>query len=159
MTSSARILMKWIAAGLGLLMLLAVVGGSHPAFSAPARPAEGPTIAVTLRSVTDGDTIEVTTLDGIELTIRILGIDTPETWEKVATCPAEIAAGQVSKAALQGLLGVDPLTITLNPGRQRGHFKRHLARVTTANGTDVSTWMLRHQHAVPYGQPTDTMCR
>ena len=78
-------------------------------------------------SITDGDTIKI---DGE--TIRIMGVDTPETFR--AKCPAEKYLGLRAKHRLQQLLVSDEVTIERH-GKDK--YRRTLARVFV-NGQDVA---------------------
>ena len=89
--------------------------------------------------VVDGDTIH---LNGMP--IRLLHIDTPETWSP--RCQRELELGMVATKRLEELLDGHEVTYQAT-GYDR--FGRVLARVY-ADGVDVSEVLLREGHALPY---------
>lgn len=89
--------------------------------------------------VIDGDTIE---LNGE--TIRLLDIDTPETFKP--RCARERGIGLAAKARLVGLLARGNITLDRG-GRDR--YKRTLAKVYV-DGKDVGAVLLAEGHALPY---------
>ena len=111
-----------------LLLVLALAAGC----SAPAA-------AVSIVETVDGDTIRI---DGAS--IRILGIDTPETWR--AHCEAEYMAGLSAKRRLQALLASGAVTYYAE-GTDR--FQRLLARVYVGS-TNVADVLLREGYALVY---------
>jgi micrococcal nuclease len=79
---------RWLAACLALLALLAGCSVSLPASDGdgaatagggPLTPAGGEQVTMTVTRVVDGDTMNVRFDNGIEDTVRLLGVDTPET--------------------------------------------------------------------------------
>lgn len=89
--------------------------------------------------VIDGDTIQ---LAGEK--IRILDIDTPETWKP--RCAQERAVGLAAKARLVGLLSRGQIAVDR---RGRDRYGRTLA-VVHAGGVSVGEVLLREGHALPY---------
>ena len=89
--------------------------------------------------VVDGDTISI---DGMP--IRLLQIDTPETWSP--RCQQELELGMAATKRLEELLDGHEVTYQAT-GYDR--FGRVLARVY-ADGVDVSEVLLREGHALPY---------
>jgi len=89
--------------------------------------------------VVDGDTIH---LNGMP--IRLLQIDTPETWSP--RCQQELELGMAATKRLRELLDGHEVTYQAT-GYDR--FGRVLARVY-ADGVDVSEVLLREGHALPY---------
>ena len=89
--------------------------------------------------VVDGDTIH---LNGMP--IRLLQIDTPETWSP--RCQQELDLGMAATKRLEELLDGHEVTYQAT-GYDR--FGRLLARVY-ADGVDVSEVLLREGHALPY---------
>jgi micrococcal nuclease len=89
--------------------------------------------------VIDGDTIE---MNGE--TIRLLNIDTPETFRP--QCARERAIGLAAKARLVGLLARGKVTVERD-GKDR--YRRTLA-VVKVDGRDVGAVLLAEGHALPY---------
>ena len=89
--------------------------------------------------VVDGDTIQ---FNGMP--IRLLQIDTPETWSP--RCQQELELGMAATKRLEELLDGHEVTYQAT-GYDR--FGRLLARVY-ADGVDVSEVLLREGHALPY---------
>ena len=87
----------------------------------------------------DGDTIDV---DGTR--IRILQIDTPETFRP--RCERELVLGLKAKERLRALLDSGPVTFQAN-GRDR--YGRTLAHVY-AGKLDVGAQLLKEGFALPY---------
>ena len=126
----------------------------------PASAAEkltGP-IPAKVTKIRDGDTLEVTAHIWIgvrmEVAIRIDGIDTPEVRGK---CQREKdMAAQAS--ALMNTLITKPM-VTLFDIKNDMYAGRALARVVTADGTDVGKEMIRQGLARPYnGDTKQTWC-
>lgn len=89
--------------------------------------------------VVDGDTLD---LDGMP--IRILQIDTPETFH--SQCDHERQLGLAAKARLQGLIDGGVMTFRAT-GYDR--FSRVLAYVQV-DGIDVGETLLKEGYALPY---------
>ena len=89
--------------------------------------------------VVDGDTISI---DGMP--IRLLQIDTPETWSP--RCQQELELGMAATKRLEELLDGHEVTYQAT-GYDR--FGRVLAHVY-ADGVDVSEVLLQEGHALPY---------
>ncbi|AQL42636.1 hypothetical protein BV210_07895 [Halorientalis sp. IM1011] len=138
--------------------------GSH-APGTPAPPADADlanSYAVTVTSVIDGDTIEVRYRNGTQETVRLLGVDTPETSSE--NDPAEFegvpetAAGRsclgeagrdATRAMTDRLLGE---TVTLGVDAEsdrRGYYGRLLGYVYQ-DGANVNYWLLTEGHARVY---------
>lgn len=115
-----------------LLACLLAAGLATAAYAAPI-PAQGPVLLV------DGDTIKI---DGI--TIRLLDIDTPETWKP--RCDREYVLGLDAKQRLRQLLDSGPVSYEPN-GIDR--YGRVLAHVYVGS-TDVSAVLLSEGFALPY---------
>lgn len=91
---------------------------------------------VTVTEVADGDTIKVTSPDGAETKIRILGIDAPET--KDPRRPVGCFGPESSQFATRTLLGQ---IVTLEPDPTQGptdRFGRSLFYVDLPGGRDFS---------------------
>ena len=94
----------WVAALIALPMALAGCGGaSAPAETALPAGLEGPYEVV---EVVDGDTVKVR-VDGRPVTVRLLGIDTPETHDPRR--PVECFGREASRRAEQLLAGREVL--------------------------------------------------
>jgi micrococcal nuclease len=137
--------------------------GSGP--GTPAPPAEADlaeSYAVTVTSVVDGDTINVRYRNGTQETVRLLGVDTPET--RGENDPAEFegvpetAAGSAclgeaghdaTRAMTQRLLG-ERITLGLDAeSDSRGYYGRLLGYVYQ-DGDNVNHWLLTEGHARVY---------
>ena len=91
--------------------------------------------------VVDGDTVEVR-----EQPYRVIGFDTPETWEP--RCAHELSLGIAATEATEALVsGGRRLELDVLPRRDR--YGRGLARLT-ADGQDVADLMIAAGHARPY---------
>lgn len=113
-----------IAAGFGLAAVTALTGYS---------PAASTVIIV------DGDTIKVS-----GVTIRLLEIDTPETYR--SRCENELVQGLKAKERLRALLDAGPVSYDAH-GHDR--YGRTLAYVY-AGGVDVGAVLLEEGYALPY---------
>ena len=99
----------------------------------------------TVTSVTDGDTIEVAGPDG-ELTVRLIGINTPERNE----CWADEAT-----AALTALVAGQPVTL-VRDSSDTDQYERALRYVETADGVDVGAALVESGHAISRRYEPDT---
>ena len=130
------------------LALLAACGGadSSTAASAPAPPPlpseavglapRGQTVDGVVDRVVDGDTLHVL-VDGQDLTVRMIGINTPETVKPDS--PVECFGPEASDFA-KATLSDQPVTLEFDPGQgQQDKYGRTLAYVwrTTPSGTPV----------------------
>lgn len=61
------------------LLIVALIGLSAPALAAPPDGIPAGAEPATVQKIVDGDTIDVVLEDGTEATVRLIGIDTPET--------------------------------------------------------------------------------
>jgi micrococcal nuclease len=94
--------------------------------------------------VADGDTVEVAR-DGRTVTLRLIGIDTPETVHP--TEPVECFGPQATDFAVRRLLD-EPVTLEFDPSQGRvDYYGRTLAYVWTVRGEDA----LFNQQAVRRG--------
>jgi endonuclease YncB( thermonuclease family) len=113
----------------------------------PRDDVSGPVAASVLR-VIDGDTFvadaHVWPGETVRVSVRIRGIDAPELHSR---CAAERVAATQARAALAGLLGSGPVTIS-NIGGDK-YYGRVLADVATGEG-DVAPRMLSRALAKPY---------
>lgn len=143
-----------------LLILLAAFSlpGATPAGSAGlADSLAGPLVAEVL-DVIDGDTLAVRVrvwLDqDIVTRVRLLGVDTPELRGK---CAREREMAGNAKQALVRLLGQK--NIRLFDVRHDKYAGRVLARAVTAEGVDVSKFLIEKGMARPYaGQARAGWC-
>ena len=107
-------------------------------------------------SVTDGDTISVRLRSGARRTVRLIGIDTPESRKPgvAIECGAKSATRYLSKLAFQrGRRRVGhSVRLTTDPTQDRvDRYGRHLAYVTRlSDGTDLGTALVRAGWAMPY---------
>lgn len=108
----------------------------------------GPYRAV-IKHWVDGDTCDVLCDAGLNdypyVTIRLLGVDTPET-----NRAASRDAGLRAKAFVEALAPVGtPCVIITEPDAMT--FGRYVATVVLADGTDIGQALLAAGHAVPLG--------
>ncbi|MEK6742270.1 MAG: thermonuclease family protein [Nitrospirota bacterium] len=105
--------------------------------------AETPGGPVTVSSVFDGDTI-VVVLDGRELTVRLIGVDTPETGRP--DTPVQFYGPEASDFTRRALLGKQVRLEFESPDRPGGaidKYGRTLAYVITAEGTNFNLELVR----------------
>lgn len=124
---------------------------STPKPSAPAssigRAAEAST-AFPVVSVVDGDTIKVRDTDGSTETVRLIGIDTPETVHP--SKPVE-CFGKEASAELRRLLEGKKVTLRTDAvGDTRDKYQRLLRYVHDESGADVNAMMIRRGFAYAY---------
>lgn len=109
----------------------------------------GPVEAEVIR-VIDGDTFVATAHiwpgQTITVNVRIRGVDAPEVRSR---CAAEKTAAQMSRAALEALIGGGTVKIRNISGDK--YFGRVLADVTTAQEESVAESLLARALARPYG--------
>ena len=123
----------------------------------PARAADLPRYAGTVVRVVHGDSVVVsvaawasTPFDPIS--VRIAGIDTPESRKPPAKCVKEVALGKAASAYAKTLVKPgDAVTIGY---RGRDKFMRIDADLTMPDGRDFATVMLASGKAFPYAGGT-----
>lgn len=104
-------------------------------------------------SVTDGDTLKVN-LNGVIETIRVIGIDTPETVHP--TEPVGCFGREASNKAKALLSGKQVIIVTDPSQGTRDKYERYLAYVLLESGLDFGEEMLRggygyeYTYAIPY---------
>ncbi|WP_424016902.1 lamin tail domain-containing protein [Halorientalis pallida] len=156
---------------LALVVLVAASGclglspDGSPAPGTPAPPADADlrdSYAVTVTAVVDGDTVKIRYRNGTQDTVRLLGVDTPETSGE--NDPAEFegvpetAAGRsclgeaghdATRAMTQRLLG-ETVTIGVDAeSDRRGYYGRLLGYIYQ-DGENVNYWLLTEGHARVY---------
>lgn len=101
----------------------------------------------TVTSVVDGDTFKVE-IDGSVETVRIIGIDTPETVHpsKPVQC-----FGREASAALKEVLDGEEVTLEKNPAEERDKYGR-LLRYVHIDGVDIGASMIEEGFAYSYKQ-------
>lgn len=111
--------------------------------------------AVSVAHVIDGDTVRVRIAGtGALVTVRLLGVDTPET--RRAQCAAEARAGKAATRYTQDWLA-RPGAITLTAAG-RDKYGRTLGRLTRGD-SDLSANLLKAGHARPYaGRKREGWC-
>lgn len=102
----------------------------------------------TVTRVKDGDTIVVKQTDGRDVTVRLLGVDTPETVDprKTVQCFGK-EASNFSKTTLDGTrirLDADP------QADERDKYGRLLRNVTLEDGTDYNAFLVKEGYAYAY---------
>lgn len=102
-------------------------------------------------SVTDGDTLKVS-LDGKTETIRVIGINTPETVDPRK--PVECFGKQASDRAKQILTG-QKVSLEADPSQSdRDRYGRLLRYIFLENGTDYGLAMIKDGYAQEYTYQT-----
>lgn len=130
-----------------------------------AHPAAAPSTEVRVTGVIDGDTVRVRFDDGRVETVRLLGVDAPET--RAASTPGEFegvpatdagrrclrAAGERATAFARDRLAGDRVGLGFDPGTdRRGDYGRLLAYVY-ADGRSINHALLSRGHARLYESP------
>jgi micrococcal nuclease len=128
----------------GQLALMVIVGLAM-ALALPGAAGAQETINASVIRVIDGDTIEVQPASGAPTTVRLLGIDAPESVAPgtQVECGSEDAAAYLTEL----LLRLPDVVLTTDPSQDRiDRFGRLLAYVD-AGTTDVALAMIRAGHA------------
>lgn len=136
--------------GAALLTLSAACGAAPNAPVNVPRAAPGASPGATWRvlSVADGDTLTVTNSAGDKRTVRVLGIDTPETKDprKPVMC-----GGAEASAFAQKQLAKTTVTLETDPSQgDVDKYGRTLAYVTTAAGEDYGLTVLQRGLGAEY---------
>ena len=150
-------------AGLLVLALVLLAGcAGLPAISGTGDPTPAIDHEVTVVEVVDGDTIEVRMPDGDRETVRLLGVDTPETYAD--TDPAEFegvpdteagraclrAAGENATTFVEERLADGTVRLRTDPtADRRGDYGRLLGYVT-GDGESLNSALLERGHARLY---------
>ncbi len=124
-------------------LLLAIAAGAAAAAAGRDRSAAPPPETVTVVKVFDGDTI-VVLRGGREVTVRLIGVDTPET-ERPKT-PVQFFGPEASDFTRRSLLGKTVRLEFEPPGRPGGSvdkYGRLLAYVFTADGANFNLELVR----------------
>jgi len=124
------------------VLALAVVIAAFPATCTLSRAATQDVTGV-VSTVFDGDTI-VVDLSGREVTIRLIGVDTPETGRP--DTPVQFYGPEASDFTRRTLLGKQVRLEFEAPGRPGGatdKYGRSLAYVITADGTNINLELVR----------------
>jgi len=127
-----------------LLLLLGTVFASPDSADAK-QTARSDTQSAKVTSVVDGDTIKVKIGTKTE-TIRIIGIDTPETVDprKPVQC-----FGKETAAKMKSLVNNKIVTLERNPAEERDIYKR-LLRYVWLNDEDIGAKMISEGYAFSY---------
>ena len=91
--------------------------------------------------IVDGDTLDIN-----NVRIRILGIDTPETWPGKYKCESELKLGRKAAARLQELILSGTVTYE---GNKLDYYDRLLAHVYV-NGINVGDILIKEGFAVKW---------
>lgn len=114
----------------------------------PATPPANAVTTATVARVIDGDTLVVRVESGGEVTVRVLGIDAPET--RHPDRPVECWGLESSVWAATQLAG-RAVTLRADPTQDAvDRYGRTLAYVELPDGSDFSTRALRDGHAIYY---------
>lgn len=100
----------------------------------------------TVTSVVDGDTVVVALQGGKEATVRVEGIDTPETVDprKPVQC-----FGPEASAAMHTLVEGKSVILELKPDEDKDKYGR-LLRYIRLNGEDIGARLIREGYAFSY---------
>jgi micrococcal nuclease len=130
------------------LVVVLVVAFAGALFAAvPAALAQSPA-AATVTRVIDGDTVEATLTTGAVVTVRLIGIDTPET--KRPGVPVECGGPEASETMRQLVEG-RAVTLTADPTQDAvDRYGRSLFYVDRDDGLDVGLEMIRRGWADVY---------
>lgn len=141
------------------------LGGTPTAADGPALPAGATGRAATVTEVIDGDTVTVRFEDGTTDTVRLLGIDAPET--RGSNTPGEFegvpetaagracldrAAGDATRALVRRALGSRVRVATDPAADERDRYGRLLAYLVR-DGQNLDYWLVREGHARVYDSP------
>lgn len=128
----------------------AVAGCATPAPVPDRAAAPQPGVAATARvvRVVDGDTVHVQPTHGAEITVRLLGIDTPETVKPGFTVGC---GGPAASAHAHTVLDGATVTVTTDPTQDTtDSYGRTLAYLTLPDGTDYSITTVQAGYARAY---------
>lgn len=104
-----------------------------------------------IRGVTDGDTIQtVLTLPCplCNTSVRIRGIDTPESLRRFAQCDKEVALGLQAKDLLRQFVLNERFMVATN--LEYDKYGGRLVADVNIRGTDIATLLINNGFAVPY---------
>ena len=137
-----------MSAGRTAAMLLGFVllSGCGGVSDQPEVPAMVPAERARLISVTDGDTVKVGLSNGSRANVRLIGIDTPETYPEVE------CGGPEATSNLRQLIGPgDTLKLFVDPTQDKvDKYGRLLRYVFTGSGVDVGLDQIGTGHASVY---------
>jgi endonuclease YncB( thermonuclease family) len=125
---------------------LAIVAGAILAcFVAPAAADGQAVYPATVTGVSEGDTLTARTIDGQELTVRLIGIDAPELGE---------CGGDGARAALASLADGQAVELESDPAVQQvDGFGRSWFYVDRADGLDIGFELVRRGWAAVVSDP------
>lgn len=137
---------------------------TSPATSTQTAPSDGQGRRATVTRVVDGDTIEVEFADGTTDTIRLLGVDTPETTLSRTDPPEfegvpDTAAGRdhlynwgqrATQFGSEQLAGQQVRVVMDPESDERGSYGRLLAYIVYDGGTNFNLELLRQGYARMY---------
>jgi len=141
---------------------LSPTGPATPADTGDAVPADSERLNATVTRVVDGDTVEVRYAGGTADTVRLVGVDTPET--RGGTNPGEFEGVPDSEAgrtclgeeadnatrALEALVGDRAVALAVDPDTdRRGSYGRLLAYVVV-DGVNANERLVERGHARVY---------
>jgi len=110
----------------------------------PGRELQKSVLSVQVVRVVDGDTIQVCCVFGDRVTVRYVGVDTPETHHPMKGVER---AGKEASEANRKL--VDGKTVRLEfDVQEQDRYGRLLAYVYLEEGTFVNAWLVQHGYAV-----------
>jgi len=109
------------------------------------------TLTATVTRVIDGDTLDaelrVLDVEGnpvpLEIRVRLIGIDTPETNIRDRKRAAERCALEAKQFVAKLVPPGTVIRLVADPGRKRGNYNRHLFYVETQEGKDVGLALLK----------------
>ena len=138
---------RWQSFAQGAVWLfgLALLAGSVGTWGlTPAQSDAQPTIMALVVRVIDGDTIEVQGAAGVLQTVRLMGVDTPET--KHPTRPVEYYGPEAAAIAHAALAGAT-VGLTVDPTGDHVDAYGRLLRYVTVVGVDFNAALVRDGYA------------
>ncbi len=138
---------RWFAAALLLSLQITLL-------PTPAAP-QGDSATVQVVRVIDGDTIQVCCVFGDQVTVRYIGIDTPETHHPMKGVePYGMEASKANRKL------VDGKTVRLEfDVEQLDRYGRFLAYVYLKDGTFVNAWLVENGYAMVMTVPPNVKCQ
>lgn len=122
-----------------------------PTQTPPAATPKVLSVRARVTSVIDGDTLKVRFADGLKTTVRLIGIDTPET-KKPGTpvqCGGRAATARMKKLALRNGRGRS-VTVTTDPSQDLTDRYGRLLSYVSASGNDFGRIMVESGWATTY---------
>jgi micrococcal nuclease len=129
-----------------LILLLLLASALHQQFAKKSGDwarFDHQTVAIT--HVVDGDTIQIRAADGLETTVRLVGVDAPEMDDPATGRPSHWA--ERAKAYMTARASGRNVTLRLEPVQTRDRYKRLLAYVYLSDGDCLNLDLVRDGQA------------